>query len=148
MPKGNEAKIAESSTKEQTCDIFPVSGNERKCYSSINEGRKANYSKHLQEISRDIVCLLVSIPPLGVHGTVDSTSLIVTEHEFLFQFFNLDQSFSQSDQSGIAWAMYWNTVDEIENENNQKRKLVKLSTEAINFPLQQHTFNIEQHLID
>ena len=54
LPKGNEAKIAESSTKEQTCDIF-VSGNERECCSSINEGRKANYSRHLQEISRDIV---------------------------------------------------------------------------------------------
>ena len=55
---------------------------------------------------REILCLLVSIPPPGVHGTVDSTSLIVIEHEFLFQFFNLDQSFSQSDQSGIDWAMY------------------------------------------
>ena len=76
------------------------------------------------------------------HGTFDSTSLIVTEHEFLFQFFNLDQSFSKSDQSGIDWVMYWNTVDKIENENNQKRKLVKLSTAAINFPLQQHTFNM------
>ena len=38
------------------------------------------------------------------HGTIDSTNLIVTEHEFLFRFFNPDQSFSISDQSGINCA--------------------------------------------
>ena len=45
-------------------------------------------------------------------GTIDSTSLSVTEREFLFRFFSPDQSFSQPDQSGIDCAVesivYWN----------------------------------------
>ena len=44
------------------------------------------------------------------NGIIDSTAQSippVTEHEFQFRFFNPDQSFSQSDQSGIDCATYW-----------------------------------------
>ena len=67
----------------------------------------------------EVVILFMLWPPEGfygflvripVHGTIDSTTLNVTGHEFLFRFFYPDQSFSPSDQSGIDCAMYWNRL--------------------------------------
>ena len=37
-----------------------------------------------------------TVSTLPVHDTIDSTTLIITRHEFLFRIFSLDQSFSQS----------------------------------------------------
>ena len=55
--------------------------------------------------------LALSIHSIPIHGTIDSTILIVTEHKFIFRFFNPDQSFSQSDQSGIdCMCMSWDPL--------------------------------------
>ena len=43
------------------------------------------------------------------HGTIDSATLIAPQHKFLFRFYNADQSFSESDQSGIDCAMQWDS---------------------------------------
>ena len=40
-----------------------------------------------------------------VAGKINSTTLIVTEHEFLFRFFSPDQSFSQSETDFASYGL-------------------------------------------
>ena len=69
------------------------------------------------------------------HGTIDSTNLIVTGLEFLFRFFNPDQSFSQSDQNGTDCACtgiaYDIEVQYVTNSLNHRTHIVDFSIVTI-----------------
>ena len=69
---------------------------------------------------------------MPVHdGTIDSTTLIVTEHKFLFRFFSLDPSFSPSDQSGIDCA-----IDQIRSDQIRSYHIMPPQQLHFELPLQ------------